>query len=873
MRCCYGTIAGWCVAFAVLSYCLAAPGGKAWQTPANSSRPASPPVERLLNSGRGKRAAKQHRQALEDGRAALKLAEETQDRVGQAYAHLLIGNLLMTLFHQEFDGNLRVQAMSAFRAALNISRSQSLPPVEGETLLRMGQVAAEQAQKQDAILFFQQAADVYHRLSLERMEAVAYGELGNLFLNHGEVQNTLQNYERAQRLFQKQGDLEREIFVANNLGVLYTHTGQHEQAEAVLQRALERVLQFHSPQHSLQEQQNMLRHNLVVLRFKQGNIEQAEAELDRIPDQMLSATDRMNGQLNRAAILLKKSDLEAAERLSRSLQEQCQRMEYTAGEATALLLLGHVSLSKTQPQAALAWYRQSAARFREAHELENAATVDMNIGWAHEQMNNLPAAAAAARQSLLQREKFRASAGTLAAPKLAILETGAEEYHFLIDLLLRLKRNEEAFYWTQKIKARVLLDIQQQSRRIAAGIGFGAIPAPHEQKIPAAQTVQQTASCLPSETALLEYVWIAPSERTGKGRVVAFVVTNTSGTAHLSVHPLPPSPDALRTLAEQFVQGCSQPKGEYLAPARALANALLPPAVRARIKGKTQCLVSPDGVLWTVPFAALVMQDAFWIETQEIDYALSATSAAWLTRTRLPRRRVPPKQTLLVFANPDFGADTRPSAALQNATRPANQSVAWHAPLPATEQEANALKTLFASRATCYTQKAATKANALEIMARFRYLHFATHGVADNAVPMQSALVMAQPANRSGDFYLTAQEISRQSLAAEMVVLSSCGSAQGQIKRGEGVIGISWAFLAAGSPTTVVSLWEVNDSSTAELMTRFYERLAGKANGTPPLPKGKALRTAVLSLLQGTTSPRWKHPSYWSPFILIGDSR
>ncbi|MFN3422154.1 MAG: CHAT domain-containing protein, partial [Armatimonadota bacterium] len=99
-------------------------------------------------------------------------------------------------------------------------------------------------------------------------------------------------------------------------------------------------------------------------------------------------------------------------------------------------------------------------------------------------------------------------------------------------------------------------------------------------------------------------------------------------------------------------------------------------------------------------------------------------------------------------------------------------------------------------------------------------------------------------------------------LQADLVVLSACETARGQIHRGEGLIGLSWSFLIAGCASTNASQWKVADESTAELMAIFYRHMkAGKS-------KAEALRQAQLHLLRNR---RYSHPFFWSPFILIGD--
>jgi CHAT domain-containing protein len=114
------------------------------------------------------------------------------------------------------------------------------------------------------------------------------------------------------------------------------------------------------------------------------------------------------------------------------------------------------------------------------------------------------------------------------------------------------------------------------------------------------------------------------------------------------------------------------------------------------------------------------------------------------------------------------------------------------------------------------------------------------------------------------DGLLEAREIVDLDLRrVETVVLSACETARGRFGAGEGVIGLSWAFLLAGCPTVVASQWQVDSAATERLMLGFY----GALGPGPKLGKARAMRRAALSLLR---SRRFSHPYYWSGFIVLG---
>ncbi len=185
--------------------------------------------------------------------------------------------------------------------------------------------------------------------------------------------------------------------------------------------------------------------------------------------------------------------------------------------------------------------------------------------------------------------------------------------------------------------------------------------------------------------------------------------------------------------------------------------------------------------------------------------------------------------------------------------------------LPGTQREADALTKRF-PKSSVYTRNKAQESVVKATASQFQRIHLASHAFVNDAAPLLSSIVLANPTLSSGDDgFLTAREIFDLDLwGVEVVVLSACNTARGQVQDGEGVIGLTWALFAAGCPTQVLSQWAVDDSSTATLMTRFYD---GLAKGTG---KSAALRQAAL---QVQSAPRHSHPYYWAPFILIGDSR
>jgi CHAT domain-containing protein len=151
---------------------------------------------------------------------------------------------------------------------------------------------------------------------------------------------------------------------------------------------------------------------------------------------------------------------------------------------------------------------------------------------------------------------------------------------------------------------------------------------------------------------------------------------------------------------------------------------------------------------------------------------------------------------------------------------------------------------------------------------KYRVVHIATHGLLNAERPQFTGLVLSLVGNRSGDGFLRTDEVFNMRLGSPLVMLSACETGLGKEKRGEGVIGLTRAFMYAGAPTVGVSLWSVADKSTADLMTDFYKRLL--ATGAESTSPTAAMRGAQLSLIAGK---KYSAPFYWAPFVLVGEWR
>jgi CHAT domain-containing protein/tetratricopeptide (TPR) repeat protein len=298
-----------------------------------------------------------------------------------------------------------------------------------------------------------------------------------------------------------------------------------------------------------------------------------------------------------------------------------------------------------------------------------------------------------------------------------------------------------------------------------------------------------------------------------------------------------------------------------------LYKQLIEPLV-PHITGK-ELIIVPHDVLHYLPFHALVGPDGRYLIEKYPIYYLSSASLLQFVK----EKRKAGGEKVLAFGNPDLGD---PEKNLEYA-----------------ELEAEEVKNVY-PQSTVYVKKEASEEKSKSLSPTYDILHFATHAQLNEEDPLSSAVLLAKEGKEDGR--LEVREIFGMDLRANLVVLSGCETGLGKLSTGDELVGLTRAFIYAGTPSVVASLWSVDDSSTAHLMASFYRNLK-------TMSKVEALRQAQLELIRGeghsdllarrgvggisklgeTPEPRspsqnpisisTSHPYFWAPFILVGDGK
>jgi len=274
-------------------------------------------------------------------------------------------------------------------------------------------------------------------------------------------------------------------------------------------------------------------------------------------------------------------------------------------------------------------------------------------------------------------------------------------------------------------------------------------------------------------------------------------------------------------------------KEKFQSHAQELYKLLIEPAL-ADIRGK-ELLIIPHDVLHYLPYQALVSDKGRYLIQDYPIYYLSSASLMQFTREKR-RASKGQEERALVMGNPNLGDQ------------------AFN--LRFAEREAKEIARVYPKSAV-YLKTEATKPKAVSLSPDYDILHFAVHGEFDQDDPLSSGLLLA--AGGKGEGKLKASEIFSLNLKADMVVLSACETGLGKITNGDEIIGLTRAFIYAGAPSVVTTLWKVNDRASYELVQEFYTNLKTKK-------KSEALRQAQLKIMK-----EFPHPFFWAAYELNGE--
>ncbi|WP_017304534.1 CHAT domain-containing tetratricopeptide repeat protein [Spirulina subsalsa] len=420
--------------------------------------------------------------------------------------------------------------------------------------------------------------------------------------------------------------------------------------------------------------------------------------------------------------------------------------------------------------------------------------------------------------------------------------------------------------------------MESQLARISANLRTETTPV----------TLEQIQEKIPPDAVLVEFIVYRPHRRPSPDQLVwgephyaAYILAASGEPQWVNLGKTAPIDQAVAEFRRALTLGKARPMSrQYREKGRQLDTLLMQP-IRAKITqisgDITHLLLSPDGQLNLIPFAALVDENnQLLLKNYRITYLTTG-------RDLLRQGATPPSQNpAIILANPDYGEVEEMAIPSNRGLRDLNVL-----PLPNTATEAELVSQKL-ENVKVFMDKLATETVVKQVQSP-QILHLATHGFflpdIEAILPSQflpnsedsAPLVLENPLLRSGlalagfnqrssgeeDGVLTALEVANLDLqGTQLVVLSACETGVGEITNGEGVYGLRRALVIAGAESQVISLWSVDDAGTKDLMVRYYEKLL-QGEG-----RSEALRLVQLALAEGEV---YQHPFYWAAFIPSGD--
>ena len=345
--------------------------------------------------------------------------------------------------------------------------------------------------------------------------------------------------------------------------------------------------------------------------------------------------------------------------------------------------------------------------------------------------------------------------------------------------------------------------------------------------------IEQMRSLLRPDMAILKYVVTTD-------RVFLFAVTRSNAALVVKAYPLAIKPAEITQLTA----------GE-------LYDALLKPA-ESQIATKSHLIIVPDGVMWGLPFAALQPVDNQYLADQKtLSYAISISA---FKEMRKPRPvRGPAIRGVIAFGNPT------PADYLVDHVKTTYKDLELHQTPP---QEIQQLQTIYGkTRSRFYTGASATKQQAKAEANSSSLIHFATPTIIDPSVPLYSFIVLSADPKVPDDGLMRLWEVINFNSKAKLVVFPSAAFAQKDARGANALIAMSWAWFVAGTPTVMLSRWNVEPPASLEFAAELHRKLRSPTNNGGPISNAEALRQGMLKLRR---SPQFANPREWSGFMLIG---
>lgn len=655
-------------------------------------------------------------------------------------------------------------------------------------------------------------------------------ERGISLKNLGRYSEALAGYQRAYDIYARLHDPTDEAVAVGNMGVLYGEIGEFDRALQFNHQALEFARQSGQPRLEIL--------GLVNVASSYWQIGDAPRALQTFA-QEIALAKQVGAKKEEATAYQDLGDIHAAEHHVQdalaSYNEALalrREIEDRAGVASTLIALSDLSFTRGDLDAArrssdeaLALARAMTRPEYEWQALRASAAVDAAVGRRADAIDKL-------RESARIINSLRANLSADSS-RIAYLDSRRGVFEALAVNLVADGRPADALEAAEAGRARAFADLLAGRRQATVPDGRARGRELANLQAAASPTLADIrAEAARLDATLVEYL-------AAGDRLLVWTIA-PDGTLHATTVRAPRQ--TLERLTRRVRTAIDSGKGgaeSTHAMLRTLDRDLIAPIAAWLPKSSDDSVILiPYGPLLLVPFAAL--EDAHG-RPLIARHAFAAAPAASVFEYTAEKRRAATDHAdaALIVADPVPPPDSRADR------------------LPGADVEGERIAKRFGREARLLTGADATESAVKQDAPRYGVMHFAVHGVIVPERPLASSLLLG--AGGGDDGYLRVDEIFKMALAARLVVLSGCSTGLGRLT-GDGILGMTRAFLYAGTPAVVVSQWDVSDRATAALMDRFYAELRrGRTTA-------QALRAAELA-----TRAQFPSPSDWAAFELVGE--
>jgi CHAT domain-containing protein len=724
------------------------------------------------------------------------------------------------------------EAIRDFEQVLKILPA-SIAPTDEFTVLALTANAHTLAGTNDrATRYYEKALAIARQHQLRQFESMALGDLAQNYGLIGQYEKALALALQGLQMNRELNDRKSETATLNDLGLLYAALGNDRKAEEYYRTGLDIAQQIKFAKMAV-----IISTNLSGLLRRAGDYQQALQFQQQALAGYRSLGDNTGvmGSLNNlGAIKASLKEYDAALQIHQESYQMARKSQAPRVEVDALSSMAKVHNAKENWPQAMDLGQQAANIATRINYQPRLGTILTDLSETYLRSGKLAEAEATIQKAVPILDNLRL--GLNDSNKITLIESQAKIYRLLQEVLIRQNRPEAALEAAERGRARAFVELLASRIRSKTNTDIQAIAqAPQIQKI---RQIAQAQNATMVEYSLandkLLYIWVIKPN----GEVV---FRSTPIDSIKSLNKLVIQSRSHIGVRSQATTTVAEPTASATNHLRALHQLLIEPIAQDLPTDPNQPVIFlPQGALFLVPFAGLPdAKGKYLIERHTLSISPSIQT---LELTQAIAKRPQSRNSLVVVGDPQMP----------------EYNGSQLAPLPGSRQEAIEIAKIFKTQPLLGEQ--ATKSTVLQQMLSARMIHLATHGLLDKVNgEIPGAIALAPSSSDNG--LLSSSEIFDLKLQADLVVLSACDTGRGDIT-GDGVIGLSRSFIAAGVPSIVVSLWAVNDSSTAAFMSHFYTNLQTNPN------QSQALRQAMLKTMQ-----EYPNPSDWAAFTLIGETK